>query len=85
MAVFISMQNATFSFSTFFFFALALWPFFMDEIQLSHSYRTTTRRQFTFLNLDTQIRCSQNQYTDLKSALDDHTNKMDSEYLENYV
>ena len=63
------MQNITFSVSTFF-FALALWTFFMDVVQMSQGYRATTRREFTFLNLGTQIRCSQNRYTDLRSALD---------------
>ena len=71
---FISMQNVvTFSFFTFFFFflllSLALWRFSMDGVQLSQGYRAKTR-QFTFLNLGAQIRCSQNRYTDLKSALD---------------
>ena len=62
-----------FLFSLFFFFfflSLALWRFSMDGVQLSQSYRATTGRQFTFLNLGAQIRCSQNRYTDLKSALD---------------
>ena len=52
------------------FFALSLWPFFMDGLQMPQGYRATTRREFTFLNLGIQIRFSQNRYTDLKSALD---------------
>ena len=58
---FISMQNVT---------SFALWCFFMDRVQQSQGCRAMTRRQFTFLNLGAQISCSQNWYTNLKSALD---------------
>ena len=31
-----------------------LWPLFMDGVQLSQSYRATSRRQFTFYHLSLQ-------------------------------
>ena len=47
--VFYFLRTVQYSFHGIFYrFLKTLWPYFMDWVQLSHGYRATTRRQFTF-------------------------------------